>query len=93
MQRYRAEIEVPEGACWQTIEDAKLRATWQKVVTLDDRMRKTNLDGKCGSCKYFKPKTFLISKTKCYGDCLKGRAGNRQRSCKACKRYERKDDD
>lgn len=84
----RAEIRVPENASWQQIEDAKLKAPWRRVVTVDDRMRRTNLDGKCGSCVHFVPKPDLFSK--CYGNCLKGRAGYKQRTCRACKAYERK---
>ena len=91
--KMRAEIEVPENACWQAIEDAKLKAEWRTVITVDDRMRKTNLEGKCGSCKYFAPITLALSTSKSYGDCLNGRKGYRQRSCKACNAYERKDDD
>ena len=89
--KLRAEIEVPENACWQTVEDAKIKAVWHKVVTVDDRMRKTDLDGKCGSCKYFTLKPDLFSK--CYGDCGKGRRGYKQRSNKACKAYERINND
>ena len=84
----RAEIEVPEGASWQDIEDKKLKANWHRVMTVDDRMKRTNLDGKCGSCVHFVLKPDLFSK--CYGNCLKGRAGYRQRTCKGCKAYERK---
>ena len=88
--KMRAEIEVPEGASWQTIEDAKIKAVWNTVITVDDRMRKTNLDNKCGSCKSFIPKPYFNSK--CYGDCLKGRR-NRARYSKACKLYERINND
>ena len=89
--KLRAEIEIPEGSSWQDIEDAKLKAPWHRVITVDDRMRNTNLDGKCGSCVNFVPKPDLFSK--CYGNCLKGRAGYKQRTCKACKAYERKKDE
>ena len=85
--KLRAEIEIPENSSWQAIEDAQLKAPWHRVITVDDRMRKTNLDGKCGSCVSFVPKPDLFSK--CYGNCLKGRAGYKQRTCKACKAYER----
>lgn len=87
----RAEIKVPNNASWQQIEDAKIKAPWRRILTVEDRMGDTNLDGKCGSCVYFVPKPDLFSK--CYGNCLKGRAGYKQRSCKACKAYERKSDD
>ena len=89
--KMRAEIEVPEGACWQAIEDAKIKAVWHTVVTVDDRMRRTDLGGKCGSCKFFKPKPDLFSK--CYGECTKGRKGYKQRSNKACRAYERIEND
>ena len=87
----RAEIEVPNNASWQQIEDAKIKAPWRRILTVEDRMRDTNLDRKCGSCVHFVPKPDLFSK--CYGNCLKGKAGYKQRSCKACKAYERKSDD
>lgn len=89
--KLKAEVEVPENASWQQIEDAKLKAPWRRVVTVDDRMRKTNLEGKCGSCKHFVPKPDLFSK--CYGNCLMGRKGYKQRTCKGCKAYERINDD
>lgn len=89
--KLRAEIEVPEGACWQTIEDAKIKAVWHTVITAKDRMKNTKLDNKCGSCKHFIPKPYFNSE--CYGDCRKGRKGYRQRSCKACKAYERNNND
>ena len=91
--KLRAEIEVPENYSWQQIEDAKLKAPWHKVVTVDDRMRRTNLEGKCGSCKHFVPITLALSTSKSYGNCLNGRTGFRQRSCKGCKAYERINDD
>lgn len=91
--KLKAEVEVPENASWQQIEDAKLKAPWRRVVTVDDRMRRTNLEGKCGSCKYFAPITLALSNSKCHGNCLKGRAGYRQRTCKGCIAYERINDD
>lgn len=89
--KYVAEIEVPDNACWQEIEYAKSKAEWKQVLTVKDRMQNTDLDGKCGSCKYFVSKPDLFSK--CYGNCLKGRAGYKQRSCRGCKLYERKMDE
>lgn len=86
--KLRAEIEVRENASWQEIEDAKLAAPWHVVLTVDDRMRNTNLEGKCGTCKHFVPRPDLFAK--CYGNCLMGRKGYKQRSCKGCKAYERK---
>lgn len=54
---------------------------WKPVISVD-------LDRKCGSCEYFVPKPLFNSL--CYGNCLKGYAGYRKRSCPACKAYERK---
>ena len=88
-------IELPDNATWDMIEDAKITADrngWKREHTISqqERMLKTDLEGKCGSCKYFNLKPDLFSC--CYGDCSKGRAGYRPRSQKACKAYERKDD-
>ena len=88
--KLRAEIEVPENSSWQTIEDAKLKAPWHRVISNDERMEKTDLCNKCGTCRHFCPKEFYRSK--CYGDCLKGRR-NRARYSKACKAYERINND
>jgi len=51
-------------------------------------MKMTNLEGKCGSCKYFVYKP--MGKLKSYGDCTNGHCGFRQRSTPKCKEYERK---
>ena len=34
MQKYVAEIFVPNDADWQTIEDAKAKAEWRRIITL-----------------------------------------------------------
>lgn len=87
------QIELPDDADYKTKLDAIAQAgrdesKWKKVESMDSKMRRTNLDNKCGSCKYFK----LISPelSKVYGNCMNGRAGYRERTCKACKSYERK---
>ena len=50
-------------------------------------MHRTNLNGKCGSCKSFCP--FKVGDgVSCYGNCSKGRA-TRPRTTKACADYER----
>ena len=87
------EIELPDNADYTTILDAMAQAgrdesRWKKTISRVSLMKKTNLDNKCGSCRHFKPKPLNYSK--CYGDCRKGRAGYKQRTCKACKLYERK---
>lgn len=89
--KMKAEIEIPENASWQTIEDAKLSAVWRTVITKDDRMRNTNLSDKCGSCVNFDPRPDLFSTS--YGFCMKRRKGYKSRTCKKCKLYERKKDD
>lgn len=50
--------------------------------------RHTNLEGKCGSCRFFKPAK-KYGKPLCRGICRQGRAC-RDRTKKACKLYERK---
>ena len=89
------EIELPDNASFKTKLDAMASAArdeskWKEVFTRSEKERKTNLDNKCGSCKYFVPKPQVFAKY--YGDCLKGHAGYKQRSCKACRLYERKED-
>lgn len=89
------EIELPDNASFTTKLDAMAQASrdeskWREVYTKAEIQRKTNLDNKCGSCVNFEPKPQAFAKY--YGDCKKGYAGYRQRSCKACKSYERKTD-
>lgn len=50
-------------------------------------MQRTNLNGKCGSCRFFCPITADGENT-CYGNCSKGKAV-RPRTTKACTDYER----
>ena len=87
------EIELPDNADCTTILDAMAQAgrdesKWRRITSRDYLMKKTNLDNKCGSCKHFEPK--YLDYSKCLGDCKKGRARYRQRTCPACKLYERK---
>lgn len=86
--KFKAEIEVPDNATWAEIEEAKIKAEWKEVVSTKERMKLTNLEGKCGSCKYFVYKP--MGKLKSYGDCTNGHCGFRQRSTPKCKEYEKK---
>lgn len=88
--KLRAEIDLPESADWQTVEDAKLSAVWRRVYSEHERMEMTDLTNKCGSCKYFvlHPKGY----SKCSGDCLKGKVW-RYRTSQICKQYERREDE
>ena len=86
-------IEVPDND-YRTKLDAMAKAgrdesLWTYVQSRDELKKKTSLENKCGSCKHFKPITLALSTSKCYGDCLKGRPGYRQRTCRGCKAYER----
>lgn len=78
-----AKIEVPDNADWKTIEDAKARAIWKEHHTLKERMAKTNLDGKCGSCKYFVNCEIYMG---AYAHCTV-KDTLRERSRKACKTF------
>lgn len=87
------QIELPDDADYKTKLDAIAQAgrdesKWKKAESKEERMKRTNLDNKCGSCEYFKlinPELSMV-----YGDCMKGRAEFKERTCKACKSYERK---
>lgn len=83
MAKLRAEIEVPDDAPWQVVEDAKARAEWRKIISLKERMAKTNLDGKCGSCKYFVNCEIYMG---AYAHCTV-KDTLRERSRKACKTF------
>ena len=82
-------IILPDNASWQDIEDAKARAKWHRVFTREEMMARTNLDGKCGSCKKFCPR-----RDSSYGSCSdKPYYDYRQRTTPACKTgYERIED-
>ena len=72
--KYRAEIEVPDNADWQTIEDAKATAKWRRIYSVEDRKARTDLSGKCATCKYYKPHTGMNGHESCSGLCLKTHA-------------------
>ena len=85
-------IYVDDNADWQTIEDAKARANWHSVLSREERMKNTCLDGKCGSCEKFCPKN--IAGSKVTGKCKdKGDFDFRQRSTPGCKFYKRRTDE
>lgn len=92
--RAELEIELPDNADFYAIEDAKLQAEqnikWYRVFPKAERMRKTDLNNKCGSCKYFTLKPDFRSCA--YGKCEKGHKGYRGRSVPCCKQYERIED-
>lgn len=87
------QIELPDNADYKTKLDAIAQAgrdesKWRKVESKEERMKRTNLDNKCGSCEHFELAYPEYSKV--YGDCRKGRAEFRERTHKACTLYERK---
>jgi len=93
MTVYTARIEVPDNATYSEIVDAQLCAVWQveTKVTKEDRMRKTNIEGKCATCKWFHP--LIVDGAKSYGDCKNYDANitvrfgrSRTQTCKAYKR-------
>lgn len=85
MQKYVAEIFVPNDADWQTIEDAKAKAEWKRIITLEERMARTNLEGKCGGCVYFNQKKENYYSKAC-GVCVV-KDSIRERCQKACKTF------
>lgn len=89
--KLRLEVTVPDGCSYTTEQDALFYAVthnnYQRIMSKQWGMSKTDLTGKCGSCKYFCPIKTYGGGT-CYGNCAKGRA-TRARTTKACKDYER----
>lgn len=89
--RLFAEIELPDNASLSTVAEAQLvaknNAKWDRIYTADELQAKTDLTDKCGSCKYFCPKS---GKYKLRGDCEKGYKSFRMRSTPKCKEYERR---
>lgn len=79
-------IILPDGYTWQDLEDAKLSAKWRKVVTNEDRMKRTDLTDKCGSCKYYKPYVGKQGGTS-RGECAIGTCPT-YRTRRKCKKYE-----
>lgn len=88
MQKYRAEILVPDNASKRTIEKAKANAEWKRVISREEKMAQTDLTGKCGSCVYFCHKECFGGKT-AYGRC-RIKDTLRERSQKACKTFYEK---
>ena len=89
---YTARIEVDDNASLADIADAQLSAKWtvENKETKADRMRKTPLAGKCGSCRWFS--ACPTWKAKSYGDCKNMDAPitvrwGRSRT-QTCKKYE-----
>ena len=91
--KYKAEIEVPDNADWRTIEDAKLRADWHRVYSVHDRMQRTDLTDKCGSCKYFVMYDRKYAGSVCAGTCIAKKTSYKKRSNPKCKKYERREDE
>lgn len=97
--RLTAEIELPDNSSLETVAEAqaiaKNNATWQYIESAEEKLAKTDLTNKCGSCIYFKPRPMLDAK--CYGVCqnpnkrwrVKSNA-IRQRSTVCCSKYERR---
>lgn len=82
------EIELPDTADYTTKLDAMAKASsderlWRQVYSRDETMKKTNLDHKCGSCKYF-----CKLDNSPVGTCDMGHVWG-QRSRPACKKYEK----
>lgn len=90
------EIEVPDNADFKTKLDAMASAAadeskWREVKSSEarriERMMKTDLCRKCGSCKFFESTPHKANKS--YGICHKGYVSPRSRSTKACTLYEK----
>lgn len=93
--KYVCEIELPDHPTHTQKLDAMVRASkdqslWRAVQSKEELKKRTNLDGKCGTCKFFHPIERLLGST-CYGRCDKGLAV-RQRSVKACHRYVKEEE-
>ena len=98
--RLLCEITIPDGADYTTKLDAMAKASrdeslWREVKTREERsaeiMARTDLNTKCGSCRFFKP--MRCGRCKAYGECLKGLTSPRPRSLKGCNQYERRKHD
>ena len=83
----RIEKEVPKNATPIEIEDALLyelnHGRIKKILHREEMERNTDLEGKCGACKYFVPNVCGS-----YGKCMNGRAMS-PRTRRACKGYEK----
>ena len=87
----RIEKEVPKNATPIEIEDALLyelnHGGIKKIYHRNEIELTTELDGKCGSCEYFRPVEKLCG-SRCYGNCEAGHASG-ARTRKACKDYKK----
>lgn len=92
MKKLVAEIYVPDNASWQDIEDAKLKAQWRVIESRESIMLQTNLDGKCGSCKWFclKKGAYIKSRGDCTNSSDNVRVKKNRSRTSTCKAYERK---
>ena len=83
------EVEVPESATFIEKQDAMLHViqneSWKEIKTREELRIHTDLNNKCGSCKFF------TATNGCYGRCENGRTYG-QRSRRACKKYEVRND-
>lgn len=83
-------VEIPEKASPYEIQNALLfkvyNEEWTKTIHRGEKEDTTDLEGKCGSCKHFRPIESMKGFS-CYGKCTNGRAMG-QRTKKACKGYE-----
>ena len=93
--KFKAELEitVPDDYGVYDIESMKLEAerniVWHRVYEREERMKRTDLTDKCGSCKYFTLKPDFRSCA--YGKCEIGHKGYKTRSTPKCKGYERRE--
>ena len=91
--KLKCEIEIPENYTYKEKLDAMARASrdtslWVEVKSLEELKKRTNLDNKCGSCKYYCPFTHN-GRELTNGHCNAGRVWG-QRTRPKCKLYERK---
>lgn len=87
------EINLPDDASESLIQTAiatagKTRSMWKERHDKLYRALKTNLEGKCGSCKNF---VYCSAKHVSTGTCRYSNAYF-ARTRKACKKYERRED-
>lgn len=90
--KWRCEIELPDNASTITFLDAIAQAgrdesKWKRLHSLPERMARTDLTDKCGSCKHF----CLWHDSDVNGCCKAGHAWG-QRTRPMCKDYERKEE-
>jgi hypothetical protein len=87
------EINLPDDADEDLIQAVittagKTRSMWKTRFSRELRAQRTNLENKCGGCKFFVPNQHGL---KSYGSCDAGGAWG-VRTRKACKKYERRED-